>query len=56
MLQVDTTYFSYLPQVFAVLVSSPHYPLCLRNRTKVLHGLGRSGEAASLELEAAHFE
>ena len=55
-LQVDTTYFSYLPQVFAVLVSSPHYPLYLRNRAKVLHGLGRSEEAASLEVEAAHFE
>jgi tetratricopeptide (TPR) repeat protein len=55
-LQVDTTYFSYLPQVFAVLVSSPHYPLYLRNRAKVLHGLGRSEEAASLEGEAAYFE
>ena len=56
MLQVDPTYFSYLPQVFAVLVSSPHYPLYLRNRAKVLHGLGRSEEAASLEGEAAYFE
>jgi tetratricopeptide (TPR) repeat protein len=56
MLQVDTTYFSYLPRLFAVLISSPHYPLYLRNRAKVLNGLGRSEEAASLEGEAAHFE
>jgi tetratricopeptide (TPR) repeat protein len=55
-LQVDTTYFSYLPQFFAVLVSSPHYPLYLRNRAKVLHTIGRSEEAASLEAEAVHFE
>jgi tetratricopeptide (TPR) repeat protein len=55
-LQVDTTYFSYLPQLFAVLVSSPHYPLYLRNRAKVLNDLGRTEEAASLEVEAAHFE
>jgi len=56
MLQVDTTYFSYLPRLFSVLISSPHYPLYLRNRAKVLNGLGRSEEAASLEAEAAHFE
>lgn len=56
MLQVDTTFFGYLPRLFAVLVASPHYPLYLRNRAKVLHGLGRSEEAASLEGEAAHFE
>jgi len=56
MLQVDTTYFSYLPRLFSVLISSPHYPLYLRNRAKVLNGLGRSEEAASLEGEAAHFE
>lgn len=56
MLQVDTTYFSYLPQVFAVLVSSPHYPLYLRNRAKVLKSLGRTAEATSLEVEAAYFE
>jgi len=56
MLQVDTTFFGYLPRLFAVLVASPHYPLYLRNRAKVLHGLGRSKEAASLEGEAAHFE
>ena len=55
-LQVDTTYFSYLPQFFAVLVCSPHYPLYLRNRAKVLNDLGRTEEAASLEVEAAHFE
>lgn len=55
-LQVDTTYFSYLPQVFAVLVSSPHYPLYLCNRAKVLKSLGRTTEAASLEAEAAYFE
>jgi tetratricopeptide (TPR) repeat protein len=56
MLQVDSTYFSYLPRVFAVLVRSSHYPVYLRNRAKVLNGLGRSEEAASLEGEAAHFE
>jgi tetratricopeptide (TPR) repeat protein len=56
MLQVDTTFFGYLPRLFAVLISSPHYPLYLRNRAKVLNGLGRSEEAASLEGEAAHFE
>ena len=56
MLQVDTTFFGYLPRLFAVLVASPHYPLYLRNRAKVLHGLGRTEEAASLEGEAAHFE
>jgi len=56
MLQVDTTYFSYLPRVFAVLVRSPHYPVYLRNRSKVLKNLGRTEEAASLEGEAAHFE
>jgi hypothetical protein len=56
MLQVDTTFVSFLPRLFAVLVASPHYPLYLRNRAKVLHGLGRSEEAVSLEAEAAHFE
>ena len=56
LLQVDTTFFGYLPRLFAVLVASPHYPLYLRNRAKVLHGLGRSEEAVSLEAEAAHFE
>lgn len=56
MLQVDTTFFGYLPQVFAVLVSSPHYPLYLRNRAKVLKSLGRTAEATSLEVEAAYFE
>jgi tetratricopeptide (TPR) repeat protein len=56
MLQVDTTYFSYLPRIFAVLVRSSHYPVYLRNRAKVLNGLGRSEEAASHEGEAAHFE
>ncbi len=55
LLQVDTTFFGYLPRLFAVLVASPHYPLYLRNRAKVLHGLGRASEAASLEAEAAHF-
>ncbi len=55
LLQVDTTFFGYLPRLFAVLVASPHYPLYLRNRAKVLNGLGRSTEAASLEAEAAHF-
>ncbi len=55
-LEVDTTYFSYCPQIFAVLVSEPHYPLYLRNRARVLKRLGRSEEAASLEGEAAHFE
>jgi tetratricopeptide (TPR) repeat protein len=55
MLQVDPTYFSYLPQVFAVLVSSPHYPLYLRNRAKVLQSLGRAAEAQSLEAEANLF-
>jgi Flp pilus assembly protein TadD len=55
MLQVDSTYFSYLPQVFAVLVSSPHYPLYLRNRAKVLQALGRAAEAQSLEAEADLF-
>jgi tetratricopeptide (TPR) repeat protein len=56
MLQVDTTFFGYLPRLFAVLIASPHYPLYLRNRAKILNGLGRSAEAASLEAEAAHFE
>ncbi len=55
MLQVDPTYFSYLPQVFAVLVSSPHYPLYLRNRAKVLQALSRAAEAQSLEAEANLF-
>jgi tetratricopeptide (TPR) repeat protein len=55
LLQVDTTFFGYLPRLFAVLVASPHYPLYLRNRAKVLNGLGRASEAASLEAEAAHF-
>jgi tetratricopeptide (TPR) repeat protein len=55
-LQVDTTYFSYLPRVFAVLVRSSHYPVYLRNRSKILKNLGRTEEAASLEGEAAHFE
>ncbi len=55
-LQVDTTFVSFLPRLFAVLVASPHYPLYLRNRAKVLHGLGRSVEAAKLEGEAALFE
>jgi tetratricopeptide (TPR) repeat protein len=55
MLQVDSTYFSYLPQVFAVLVSSPHYPLYLRNRAKVLRALGRAAEAQTLEAEADLF-
>jgi tetratricopeptide (TPR) repeat protein len=56
MLQIDSAYFSYLPRVFAVLVSSPHYPLYLRNRAKVLKDLGRAEEAESLEAEAKYFE
>ena len=55
-LQIDSTYFSYLPRVFTVLVSSPHYPLYLRNRAKVLKDLGRAEEAESLEAEAKYFE
>jgi tetratricopeptide (TPR) repeat protein len=55
-LQVDTAFFSYLPRLFAVLIATPHYPLYLRNRAKILNGLGRTAEAASLEAEAAHFE
>lgn len=55
MLQVDPTYFSYLPQFFAVLVTSPHYPLYLRNRGKVLRALGRAAEAQTLEAEADLF-
>lgn len=55
MLQVDTTFFSYLPRLFAVLIANPHYPLYLRNRGKVLRSLGRADEAQSLEAEADLF-
>ena len=55
MLQVDTTFFSYLPRLFAVLIANPHYPLYLRNRGKVLRSLGRADEAKSLEAEADLF-
>lgn len=56
MLQVDTTFFGYLPRIFAILVGSSHYPTYLRNRAKALRNLGRSGEATTHEAEAAHFE
>lgn len=55
MLQVDTTFFGYLPRLFAVLIANPHYPAYLRNRAKVLNSLGRAAEAQSLETEAALF-
>jgi tetratricopeptide (TPR) repeat protein len=56
MLQVDPTFFGYLPRIFAVLVGSSHYPVYCRNRAKALRNLGRTEEATSLEAEAAHFE
>ena len=56
LLQVDTTFFGYLPRIFAILVGSSHYPTYLRNRAKALRNLGRTEEATSLEAEAAHFD
>ncbi len=55
LLQVDTTFFGYLPRIFAILVGSSHYPTYLRNRAKALRNLGRSDEATTHEAEADLF-
>lgn len=55
MLQVDTTFFGYLPRIFAILVGSSHYPTYLRNRAKALRNLGRADEATTHEAEADLF-